>query len=76
MVKNLPAMRETWVWSLGREDPLEKGTATFSSILSWRIPWTEVINLRIRINTEKSLVPWTHFSPMAISYKTIVKCPN
>ena len=38
MVKNLPAMRETWVRSLGWEDPLEKGTATHSSILAWRIP--------------------------------------
>ena len=40
-VKNLPAARETWVQSLGREDPLEKGMATHSSILAWRIPWTE-----------------------------------
>ena len=40
-VKNLPAMRETWVRSLGQEDPLEKGMATHSSILAWRIPWTE-----------------------------------
>ena len=39
-VKNLPAMWETWVRSLGWEDPLEKGTATHSSILAWRIPWT------------------------------------
>ena len=37
-VKNLPAMLETWVQSLGREDPLEEGMATHSSILSWRIP--------------------------------------
>ena len=40
MVKNLPAMQETWVQSLGQEDPLEKGMATHSSILAWRIPWT------------------------------------
>ena len=40
MVKNLPAMWETWVRSLGQEDPLEKGLATHSSILAWRIPWT------------------------------------
>ena len=40
-VKNLPAMQETWVRSLGWEDPLEKGKATYSSILAWRIPWTE-----------------------------------
>ena len=41
MVKNLSAMQETWVWSLGQEDSLEKGMATHSSILAWRIPWTE-----------------------------------
>ena len=40
-VKNLPAMQETSVRSLAWEDPLEKGTATHSSILAWRIPWTE-----------------------------------
>ena len=40
-VKNLPARQETWVQSLGQEDPLEKGMATHSSILAWRIPWTE-----------------------------------
>ena len=40
-VKNLPAMQETWVRFLGWEDPLEKGVATHSSILAWRIPWTE-----------------------------------
>ena len=41
MVKNLPEMQEIWVRSLGKEDPLEKGMATHSSILVWRIPWTE-----------------------------------
>ena len=40
-VKNLPAMQETWVPSLGQEDPLEKGMATLSSILAWRVPWTK-----------------------------------
>ena len=40
-VKNLPAMQETRVQSLGGEDPLEKGLATHSNILAWRIPWTE-----------------------------------
>ena len=40
-VKNLPALQETQVWSLGQVDPLEKGMATHSSILAWRIPWTE-----------------------------------
>ena len=41
MVKCLPAMQETWVQSLGREDPLEKGMTTHSSILAWEIPWSE-----------------------------------
>ena len=41
MVKNLPAMQETWVQSLDQEDPLEKETAIHSSVLAWRIPWTE-----------------------------------
>ena len=41
MVKNLSAMQETWVWSLGQKDPLEKGMATYSSSLAWEIPWTE-----------------------------------
>ena len=53
LVKNLPAMRETWVQSLGWEDPLEKGKATHCSILAWRSPWTTVHgfrNSRTRLN--------------------------
>ena len=41
MVKNLPAVQDTWIQSLDQEDPLEKRMATHSSILAWRIPWTE-----------------------------------
>ena len=41
MVKNLPAKQETWVQSLGQEDPLEKEMATHASVLTWRIPWSE-----------------------------------
>ena len=50
--KNLPAMRETWVQSLGWADPLEKGKATHSSILAWRIPWTVLFmgSQRVRHN--------------------------
>ena len=44
-VKNLPAMQETQVQSLGQEDPLEREMATHSSILAWRIPWTEEPNM-------------------------------
>ena len=40
LVKNFPAMRENWVQSLGQVDPLEKGKATHSSSLAWRVPWT------------------------------------
>ena len=56
MVKKLPAMQETCVRSLGQEDPLEKGMATYSSILAWRIPWTEDLEgyipwvRRVRLN--------------------------
>ena len=41
MVKNVPAMQQTLVQSLGQEDPLDKGMPTYSSIFAWRIPWTE-----------------------------------
>ena len=41
MVKDLPAVQETWVRFLGQEDPLEEGMATHSSILAWKVPWTE-----------------------------------
>ena len=44
MVNNLPAVQETWVQSLGQEDPLEKEMATHSSILTWKIPWTEELS--------------------------------
>ena len=47
LVKNPPAIRETWVQSLGWENPLEKGKATHSGILAWRIPWTIYITLVI-----------------------------
>ena len=53
LVKNPPAMQQTWVGSLGGEDPLDKGKATHSSILAWRIPWTEEpggIQQRVRHN--------------------------
>ena len=49
-VKNPPAMCETWVQPLGWEDPLEKGKATHSSILAWRIPWTGVAKSRTRLS--------------------------
>ena len=69
MVKNLPGMQETWVWSLAREEPLEKGTVTHSSILAWRIPWTEepgrvqtIGSQRVRHDWAGALFPFSlHF---------------
>ena len=58
LVKNLPAMWETRVRSLGREDPLGKGKATHSSVLAWRIPWT----IQSDMTEQLSLSPLFHFS--------------
>ena len=57
LVKNLPAMWEIWVQSLGWEDPLEKGKATHSSILAWKIPWTvqSTGSQRVGHNVQRSL---------------------
>ena len=54
MVKRLSTMRETWVQSLGWEDPLEKEMATHSSILAWEIPWTEEPGRLQSMGSEKS----------------------
>ena len=54
LVKNQPAMREIWVHSLVREDPLEKGKATYSSILAWRIPWREKPGVLQSMGSQKS----------------------
>ena len=53
LVKNLSAMQETWVRSLSWEDSLEKGTATHSSILAWRIPWTQSMGCKESDTTEQ-----------------------
>ena len=72
LVKNSPAMQETWVWSLGWEDPLEKVLATHSNILAWRILWTvySMESQRVRhdwVKTVKSLpaMQETGFNPWA-----------
>ena len=57
-VKDLPAMRETWVWSLGWEDPLEKKMATHSSTLAWKIPWTEELGRLQSIGSQKVGHDW------------------
>ena len=54
MVKSLPAMQETWVPSLGREDPLEKEMATDSSTVSWKIPWMEETGKLQSMGSQKS----------------------
>ena len=61
LVKNPPAMGETWVWSLGWEDPLEKGKVTHFSILAWRIPWTipSMRSQRVRHN-------WATFTALSV----------
>ena len=56
MVMNPPTMWETWVWSLGKEDPLEKGMATQSSILAWRIPWSEEPGRLQSMGSQKSRI--------------------
>ena len=50
MVKNLPAVQETKVQSLGQEEPLEKGMVTYSNILAWRIPWTGVAKSQTQLS--------------------------
>ena len=67
LVKNPPAMWETWVWSLGWEDPLEKGMATHSSILARRIPWTEVPGglQSMRVTKSQAQLLLTHSSVLS-----------
>ena len=69
MVKHLPTVRETWVRSLGWEDPLEKEVATHSSTLAWKIPWTEERS-RLQSRVAKS---WTRLSDFTSSLQTMVE---
>ena len=64
MVKNLPAMQETWVRSLGWEDPLEKRMATHSSVFAWRIPWTQEPSWTTVYRVAKS---WTMTEQLTLS---------
>ena len=54
VVKNLSAMQESWVQSMGQEDSLEKGMATHSSVLVWKIPWTEELGRPLSMGSQKS----------------------
>ena len=64
MVKNPPAMLETWVWSLCWEDPLEKGMATHSSIPAWRIPWTEEQGRLQSMGSQRVGYNWVTFTSL------------
>ena len=68
MVKNLPAMWETWVQSLGWEEALEKGIATHSTILAWRIPWTEEVGGQQSMRSQRDMTERLSLSGM-ISHK-------
>ena len=64
MVKNLPAMQKTQVQSLGREDPLQKGMATHSSILAWEIPWTEEPGGLQSMGSQSLYLQWKVIQPL------------
>ena len=70
LVKTLPAMRKTWVRSLGWEDPLDKGTTTHSSILAWRIPWTEEPGRLQSLGLQRVRHDWATFTFIQLSQHT------
>ena len=79
MVKNLPAMWENWVWSLGPEDPLEKGMAARSSIFAWRIPWTKDPNGLQSIGLQKVGYNWktnTHTPSIGLGHRCTCENPT
>ena len=67
-IRNPPAMQETWVWSPGQEDPLEEDMATHSSILAWRVPWTEEPSATVHRVTKS----WTHMHAWLIQPVEII----
>ena len=76
-IKTPPAiqeMQETWVWSLGREDPLEKGMATHSSILAWRIPWTEHPGGLQSMGSQTVKHDWSDLAHMQFQHVVIIWC--
>ena len=79
-VKNLPAMQETWVRSLGREDRLEKGKATHPSILAWRIPWTEAPGGLQSVGSQRlktlSLREFSPFATFIFSFENSLSNPQ
>ena len=74
LVNNLPSMQETWVWSLGGEDALEKETATHSSILAWKTPWMEKPGgLQSWSHKESDMTEWLHFTSRGIKQQSMIK---
>ena len=71
LVKNPTAMRETWVQSLGQEDPLEKGMATHSSIRAWRIPWTEEPGRLQSKGSQRVRHDWATWLSLLLLWKSI-----
>ena len=76
MVKRLPGMQETWVRFLGQEDLLEKGMATHSSILAWRIPWTEESGGLQSMGCQRVRHDWVTFISLQWPHLTVIKWPN
>ena len=72
MVKNPPTMWETWVWFLGQEDSLEKGKATQSSILAWRIPWTGEPGKLQSIGLQRVRHDWEAFTSLFPRYQCCI----
>ena len=72
MVKNMPAIQESQVWSLGQEDPLEKGMATHSSILAWRIPWVEDPGRLQSVGLQRVRLDWATNTTSSVSTKYLV----
>ena len=72
MVKNLPAIQESQVWSLGQEDPLEKGMVTHSSILAWRIPWMEDPGRLQSVGLQRVRLDWATNTTSSVSTKYLV----
>ena len=75
MVKNLPAMQETQAPSLGQEDPLEKEMATHSSILAWRVPWTEEPGGLQSMGSQQSDTTLTK-PPVCVELMGVLTCPG
>ena len=81
MLKNLPAMQETLIWSMGWEDPLEKGMASHSSIPAWRIPWTQEPGRLPSMRSQRIRHDWvtnthTHVVDLhyCVSFRSTAKC--